>query len=324
MAFEFNPHKSTDDKGIGKIHLDGDAAKQQDAAAAKKKKFIIIGAGGAAVVLALGGIFALSSGKKSESTPPPAPTTYTQAPAPAPAAPYQAPQQTAQVSSQSVSIQQKESAIYRDDASAYRDDNGVRAEAYLSSSGREVSAGQDFAVHVELFNKGGVSVLVAAGPYAGSRVEFLPVLGGQRVTFSHVGDEQGGIFRALPVSQRGVSTAPMAYPATQGSGVTIPSGAATFQKIVPADGKSVTAFTLKGSPQDDGVFSVKIWNGDTYSFDLKTGNYTVDSVFLNRPNYQQDYRATGVKVSRSSFPVVKGVLDVNPAPAAKPGRAPGL
>lgn len=331
MGIEFNPRKASEEtKGVGKIRLGGDEEKAAEQAAKKsgsRKKWVIAGVGSLALVVGLSGIFALSSrNPASTNTQGPAPVVET-VDRPAPVV-----QQQDASAIRQASIRAKESVIYRDDARVYRDDTGARGEAYIGANGLEVARGQDFVMHVQLFDQGAVSVLVAAGPYAGARIEFTPVgtRGASSITYTKTGQETIGAdgstvqFQALPQSARTTHTVSMKTPATLGSGVTVPQNAAQFEKTMREGGQPVTPFVVTGSPQEDGVFSVQIWNGDTYTVDLRTGQYTVDSVFLYHPDYQAEFQRTGVEVSRDAIPVVKGVLQVAPAhtPSVPAARAP--
>jgi hypothetical protein len=321
----FNTDIKKDDKGIGKIHLDDTPTEQsattpvvvpQTSPQGKKKKTIIIAAAGGAALLGLAGIFALSSGK---SEPPKAPQQQVQTVPVAP--PVKAPVVTY---TQAQSIQAKEASIYRDDTLAHYIGN-TRTEAYIAGNGEEVRAGRDFAVHAGLFNKGGISVLVAAGPYAGTRITFLPVRAGSPlVALDKLGTEiaSGGrtaLYKTLPAAERARAMDFLRAPQLQGSGVSAPVSGREFVKRTQENGRTATAFTLTGSPEVDGVFAVKIWNGDTYNVNLRTNEYSVHSVFLFRPNYQEEFKATGAKVSRKDIPVINGAL--SPALARTP-KAP--
>lgn len=321
MGIEFNPRKKSEEtKGVGKIRLGGDEEKEAKEAAQKsdkRRKWLVVGVGSLALAVGLTGVFTMYSGRNAPDKPP-TPVVETYQP-PANTGP-QITQQDAN-SIRAESIRAKESVIYRDDSRVYRDDSNARGEAYIGANGLEVQRGQDFAVHVQLFDQGAISVLVASGPYAGSRIEFTPVgtRGTSSITYTKVGQENIGAdgstvrFEALSASARTTQTVSMKSPATMGSGVSVPDNAAEFEKIVREGGESLRAFTVYGSPQEDGVFSIAIWNGDVYTVDLKTGQYSVDSVFLYHPNYQEEYQRTGVEVSRDDIPVVKGVLTVAPA-----------
>ena len=334
--FEFNPKKK-DDKGIGKIRLGDETAAEQKEAVAKtatRKKWLIgggIATGALVVTLGLTAVFNSSSDKPA--APQPQRTEQTQT--------YQPPVQAQNPPSEQsgVSLAQsyaaKQSAIYRDQIQIYKEtDRSGRmvgtGEAYISANGQAVPFGSDFAVHVSLFEKGGISLLVASGPHAGSRVEFMPVgvRSTPRITYSRVGQEiatpDGPRFQMLPQAQRTEQTVPMKTPAIAGSGVAMPDQAWEFDKNVRENGETVRAFTVKGNVED-GVFSVKIWNGDTYTINFATGQYTVDSVFLFHPNYLEETQRTGVNIDASTIPLVKGVMQVAPAqrPAPSQTRAPG-
>lgn len=338
MPFKFNPTKKTDDKGLGTIRIEGDGTAQskaekqvaaEEAAAAKRKKWII-GGGVAGLALVVGLTAVFSGASKNDNAPAPQPTQQTQQQQPTqpqyqePQGQYTAPAATAS-QLQAESIRAKESVIFRDESAVFHDKAGRTAEAYLTIDGREVPKGQDFAVHAALFNKGGFSMLIAAGPYAGTRLEVFPVNngGGSRFTYTKTGQEVVGadgrtvVFQATPAAQRLTQTVSMKSPQQLGSGVQAPSNGWTYEQMGQGSKGYTRAFELKGNP-DDGVFSVKLWNDDTFSFNLKTGEYTFDSVFLYHPNYLQ----TGESVKGT--PVVNGAM--NFAPAAAPVRTsrPGL
>ena len=339
MPFKFNPNKKSDDKGLGKINIEGDGTAQsnadkqvaaENAAAATRKKWII-GGGVAGLALVVGLTAVFSGASKNDNTPPaPQPTQQTQQQQPTqpqyqePQGQYTAPAATASQLLQQ-SVRAKESVIYRDESAVFHDKASRPAEAYLTVDGREVQKGQDFAVHAALFNKGGFSLLIASGPYAGTRLEVFPVNnnGGSRFTYTKTGQEAVGsdgrtvVFNATPASQRLTQTVSMKSPTQLGSGVQAPSNGWTFEQMGQGSKGYTRAFELKGNP-DDGVFSVKLWNDDTFTFNLKNGEYTFDSVFLFHPNYLQ----TGESVKGT--PVVNGAM--NFAPAAAPVRAskPGL
>jgi hypothetical protein len=340
MPFKFNPTKKSDDKGLGKIHIDdngtatsSDAAaaqvKAEEAAAATRKKWIL-GGGVAGLALVVGLATVFSGASKNDNAPAPQPTQQTQTQQPTqpqyqePQGQYTAPAATASQLLQQ-SIRAKESVIYRDESSVFHDKAGRLAEAYLTIDGREVPKGQDFAVHAQLFNKGGFSLLIASGPYAGTRLEIFPVNngGGSRFTYTKAGQEAVGsdgktvVFQALPSSQRMTQTVSMKSPAQLGSGVQAPSNGWTFEQMGQGSKGYTRAFELKGAP-DDGVFSVKLWNDDTFTFNLKTGDYTFDSVFLYHPNYLQ----TGESVKGT--PVVNGAMNIAPAAAPVRTSKPGL
>ena len=325
--FDFNPKKK-DDKGIGKIRLGEETAAEQKEAVAKtatRKKWLIgggIATGALVVTLGLTAIFNSASDKPAAPVPPRTEHTQTYQPPPS--------EQSGVTSAQSYAA--KQSAIYRDQIQIYKEtDRSGRmigtGEAYINANGQAVQYGSDFAVHVSLFEKGGVSLLLASGPHAGSRVEFMPVgvRSTPRITYSRVGQEiatpDGPRFQMLPLAQRTEQTVSMKTPAMQGSGVAMPDQAWEFDKNVRENDEMVRAFTVRGNVED-GVFSVKIWNGDTYTINFATGQYTVDSVFLFHPNYLEDKQRTGVDVDASTLPLVKGVVQVAPVQRPVPSQAP--
>jgi hypothetical protein len=333
--FDFNP-KRKDDKGIGKIRLGDETTAGQKEAVAKtatRKKWLIgggIATGALVVTLGLTAVFNSASHKPAA----PVPTTQQTQTYQPPVQPQTPPSERSGVTL-AQSYAAKQSAIYRDQIQIYKEtDRSGRmvgtGEAYISANGQAVQYGSDFAVHVSLFEKGGISLLVASGPHAGSRVEFMPVgvRSTPRITYSRVGQElatpDGPRFQMLPQAQRTEQTVPMKTPVIAGNGVAMPDQAWEFDKNVRENGETVRAFTVKGNVEE-GVFSVKIWNGDTYTINLATGQYTVDSVFLFHPNYLEETQRTGVNIDASTIPLVKGVVQVAPAPRPAPSqvRAPG-
>lgn len=312
---EFNPENKAKGGDKDKISLDG---KTSFASRLKedKKKLALIGGGALAGLAVLGSAFALAVSNGNGGTPAGGNVPNSQ--------PYST-QDKESIIRESVS--EKQSVIFRDDTRVYRDDNGKRGEAYINGSGKEVSAGEDFAVHVTLFDKGGISVLVAEGPQAGARVEFFPVdAKGPHITYNKVGKTSLGPdgktmrFQALPEGKRSANTVVMqARPKVSGSSVTVAYDSGEFGKVVQEDGRNVYAFTLTGSPQKNSVFSVTLFNGDTYAINLTTGRYTIDSLFLFDPNYQDEQARTGKKPSRDDVPLVNGTIA---PPAVAPANKP--
>jgi hypothetical protein len=225
------------------------------------------------------------------------------------------------------SIRAKEASLYRDANNAYYQTNargqrtGGTGEAYLNMSGQEVSRGQDFAAHVQLLDKGQVSVFLAVGPYAGSRIEFTPVRnGGATVAYSRVGQEATGsdgstvVYSQLPAAQQTAQTVSMRSPSAAGSGVSVPVDAFSFTKMVQEDGNAVEIYTIKGDVQQ-GIFSVTIFNGDVYNVNFANGQYSVNSVFLHFPNWQETV-ARGGEIDARGIQTING--RVNVAPAVRP------
>lgn len=328
---EFNPRKKTDDKGIGKVNVGNTV--DAEAPKATSKGPIIAAAAAGAVVIGLGGYFMLASGGDDM---PPAPPVIRQVepvqpritPTPVPT------QETVQqgptrAEVMQASVRAKESAIYRDSAN-------FLYEAYIGANGAETRRGQDFAVHVSLFERGNVSVLIASGPYAGSRIGFFPAPRGTGpvVTFERVGQMQdsnfGPVFEMLANAERATSRTSMTEPAQAGTRIRLPEGLPEFSKNVNENGEIVTAFTVIGTPDQDGVFTVRIFNEDYYTIDLNSGTFTVNSVFAYHPDYLErvarectNPAAPCDVVDVSTIPVVSGRIDIAPAPnrAAEFGRA---
>ncbi|MBU0799718.1 MAG: hypothetical protein KKA05_01820 [Alphaproteobacteria bacterium] len=315
--FEFNP-RPRDDKGVGQVKL-GDKKGEEVAPQGGSKKWMIAGVAGAAL-LGLVGIFAVVSGGDEPQNTPPAPpprVEHTQPqtqPQPVPRV------ETPRVDVRAISVEAKRNAIYRNDGFVYRDQNGNRGEVYINNAGRQVRASEDFAVHASLFGKGGMSVLVAEGPHAGSRVSFFPVHpqgGDARVVFDQMGYETVAadgvttIFQLLPPGDRTSTSVPMARPTSFGHGVSVQDTGRQVEVTGVEGGQRLTAFIVSGEPEVDGKFSVQIWNGDRYSFDLSTGDYYIDSAFLANPNYEEDYERSGIEVTPQK---VTGAINITPAP----------
>jgi hypothetical protein len=313
--FEFNP-RPRDDKGVGQVKLD-DKKGEEAAPQGGSKKWMIAGVAGVAL-LGLVGIFAAVSGDNEAQNTQPAPpprVEHTQ-PLPQPVPRVETPR----VDVRAVSVEAKRNAIYRNDAFVYRDQNGNRGEVYINNAGRQVRASEDFAVHASLFGKGGMSVLVAEGPYAGARVSFFPVHpqgGDALVVFEQMGHEtvaadgRTTIFQLLPPGDRTSTSVPMARPTGFGSGVSVPDTGRQVDVLAVEGGQRLTAFIISGEPEVDGKFSVQIWNGDRYSFDLSTGDYYIDSAFLANPDYEEYYERSGIEVTPQK---VTGVIRITPVP----------
>jgi hypothetical protein len=325
MTIEFNPRKKSDDKGVGKIKID-EMGKDETAPSTEgksTKKWIVAGIGGV-VLLGLAGVFALSAGD-NDNTPAPAPVppivqTVPSTPVTVPARPVEPVAPTA-AQLREESIDNKMQAIYRNSATLYRDHSGNAGEAYITTGGRQVRAGNDFALYVALHDMGTVSVLVAEGPYAGARVTFFPTE--NRMTYDKMGgfalgaDGKTPVFTLSESFNRSSQTLSMSRPQMRGHGVSVAQSGRQVEKIVQEDGHDITAFIVTGSPERDGKFTVQIWNGDSYSVDLSTGEYAIDSAFLANPDYQEDYERTGREVTPAK---VQGVMTV--APATRPITGP--
>lgn len=336
--FDFNPKPKEDDKGVGKIRLgeDGKPAAEKTeerAKASAKKKWLIgggIGVGVLALTLTLSGVFnSASNNQTAPVTPPPIvqvqPPVQTQQP-------VQAELSAAQLLQQSVAA--KQGVIYRDPARAYYQTTrtgartGELGEAYLNLNGQEVRAGQDFAAHVQLLSKGAVSLLVASGPYAGSRIEFTPVgtRGGSSITYTRVGQEAIGadgrttVFQVLPTAQQTTQTVSMKSPATAGNGVTVPGSAWEYEKQVQEKGEFVSIFRVQGNVEE-GVFSIRIFNDDVYQVNFATGQYSLNSVYLFHPNWETHFERTGQELDVRGNPTINGVLNVAPAVRPQPVTA---
>lgn len=335
---DFNKKPKADDKGLGKIRLDetpADTVTPPDhsgsvEAAERKKILQIYSAIGGAALLSLAGVFAISAGKDEAAPTIPPTTAVEQATTGRVFVPAVVPAPTEAVLGKreviAASIAEKNSVILRREDAVYKDDRGDRAEAYLDVNGRAVASSGDFATHVSLFNsptlKGAVSILITEGPYAGTRLGFYPTE--NRMTYEKVGETVAGAdgktpqFKALPHDQRSFQEREMKTGDARSSGVVVPDGAYEYQKTLREKGEQVTAFWVKGTPAKDGVFRVMIWNEDSYTVNLKTGDYSIGSVFTFRPNYEAEYERTGIEVDLNTIPIVNGVLPPLVAPAMNP------
>lgn len=309
----FNPRKADKTTGPGKIKLD-DAPETPTATAAEKPKWVVpAAAAGGLAVLGLAGYFMLASGADETVAMPPAPPPIVaeRPPVVAERPPVVAERPPAVVQPQAPSaatiiarsIEAKRAAVFVDRSNAMYD-------SYITAGGSEARAGEDFAAHVGLFEKGGVSVLVTEGPHAGTRVGFFPFVAGNegrlRVIFERVGQVVTGAdgrtmqFVTLPQADRLrhetvlSANAELGFARQSGfpnsavrSSVSLSPDARSFKKEVREGGEWYPAFWLHGSPERDGVFSVEIFNGDTYSVDLNTGAFSVNSVYLFHPNVDQ-------------------------------------
>lgn len=315
MAFDFNEQPPKDDKGLGKIRLGDETAKAEAAveATGNRKTLMIGGAAVAGAAIVIAGIFALASGD-DEPKQDPAPTVPQTQPQiqPAPSARPKAGVSSAAIIAQSIA--EKNSAIYRNDQNVHRGQDGAITEAYIGDGGVQTGMGEDFNVHIGLFKKGGISVLIASGPHAGTRLGFFPVSpggNGSTLSYEKIGTESVGAdgrttqFSILPYEQRTQQVLAMRTPRIAGSGVTVDNRGRQFEHKVMSDGKPFPAFTMFGSPEEGGAFSVKIWNGDTYKIDLNTMEYSISSAFLTDSEYAANTKKTGTKVTRTS---VQGVI----------------
>lgn len=327
MSFDFNP-RPKDDKGVGQVDIgkpQDEGAKQQGA----HKKWLMLGGAGVGAV-ALVTIFALSSGGDNAPAPQqPAPRAEQTQPLPrveTPGTPSAA-EIAAQIRGQSIA--DKQAAIYRDDATVYRDQYGQRGEIYIDRNGREVRPGEDFAVHASLFANGGMSVLIAEGPHAGTRIGIFPAPrnGRPSVEFGRVGrlgvghDGTTPRFYALPAPERSLHQIGISNLPTSGVPVTIAANAREILKEAREGNEYYPAFVLRGTPEQDGRFEVQIWNQDSYRVDLNTGSFTMDSAFLFFPNYQEEFERTGVELDPSRIPLVNGRLP-RLTPVAAPAPQP--
>jgi len=363
----FNPRKPENTTGPGRIKLgEGEEAKAE--ATAKPKWVLPVAIGGGLAVVGLAGYFMLASGGDDVAVDPKPlppivqveperkpPVVIREEPKPPVIVQPQVPS-ASQILAESLAA--KSDAVYLDRANAMYD-------AYISG-GREARPGQDFSTHVGLFKKGGISVLITEGPHAGARIGFMPFVQGNegrmRVTYERVGklvtgaDGRTPQFVLLPESEQVTretilgANAERQFARQNGfpdstirSAVTLPGGARKFEKQGLENGQWYPAFWLHGSPEKDGVFTVEIWNGDSYSMNLNTGEFTVNSVYLfhpdvdqlidiaydsGHPRYRQVRSASGCSLDPNrdcnvvtrgvTFPnVVNGVVNGIPAPATR-------
>ena len=302
--FTFNPNKRTKDdgKGTGRIRLGDDDADTpendgEDTSPAKKKKGGLTSSwkawaiGGAAVVTLGVGAAVVFDGDEPSAPPPvqyeevvqpqtpPAPTVITAA------------------TVQAESIAEKNRSIYVNQRDFMYD-------AFVRASGQETRRGNDFAVHVSLFDRGGVSVLIADGDHAGTRVSFFPKAdnGDGEMVYERIGREIIGAdgqtvqYETLDRSDRESVTVDMENPSIRGQGVSVSQGDVFFEKVVRQGGQTAVAFQVLGDPVEDGVFSIVLYNGDSYNIDLNTGEYSFDSAFLVDP-YYEDKLDQGIQIT---------------------------
>ena len=248
------------------------------------------------------------------------------------AAPEEDPQELARKKIISDSVAAKESAIFRDE-------NRALYDAYIDKNGNEVEDGGDFAVHVGLFNNGNVSILIADGPHAGTRVGLFAVdtsRAGAHITIERVGkivkgeDSSTNMFKALSRGERTLRTASMRTPEIAGKNIVKPNQVEKFDKYVLENRNTSLAFSLVGTPEIDGVFSVVLFNDDTYSINLNTGEFSVDSVFMFHPDWQERVENECNPhpdvpcniIDRNKIPVIKGVVPKAPTPSPRAAIAP--
>ena len=341
---QFNK-KTSQDTNAGKIRLgDDDAAKTDNKTATDKKWVKPAAIAGGVAAIGLAGYFILASHGTDVPAKPVNPPISVTTPPPATTSPVIVPPKQPQLPSASAiraqGVQEKRSSIYTDHVN-------YEADAFIKSNHSEGNTGADFSTHVGVFKQGGASVLITEGPYAGTRVGFFPSVanGEGRLTVSiekvgavvPVTSQSGPVaqFTALPHVEEHdiVLHADTERQRADKNGfhppaaVAVPDSAPAFEKQKRIDGEWYKAFVLSGSPEKDGVFSVELWNGDTYAMDLKTGAFTVNSIFLFEPNYEAivDQKCANVPLDQpcvvfkrgESFPsVVNGtVAPIAPAPA---------
>lgn len=221
------------------------------------------------------------------------------------------------------SVAEKVASTYHSDKETWKNEARKTAEVYLNDNGKPVNVNSDFAVHVSLLNNGGISVFVAEGEYAGSRVEFMPAPkeGAPRIVYSKMGEEvtSGDVTLYKAFAAKDVKQATI----VKGNGITETKRNAdlkpleslqkyesvSYTKQVSQDGHMTDAFVLYGAPQKDGIFCVQIWNGDSFSFNFKTGEYRMDSAFFIDANYQTKY-TDDKPLDMKKAPIVKGTLKV--------------
>lgn len=290
----FNRRRKDDGKGAGKIRLGGgsdaadnanDNSNDSKSSSAPKKGFLQTTFGkvavgvGVAAVLATGVLMFTGGSDEPEVTTPRQIETV-----------VEQPQQTTPAITEASILRQ---ATQEKMASLYQDSPNRLYEAFMNAAGREVARGQDFAVYVGLFNTGGISVLITEGDHAGTRIGFFPLSDRNRpeLVLERVGQQAVGAdgqtirYERLPTSERSVVRDNLRDPATNGSGVSVNEGA-WFDKTVTQGSQTATAFSVSGSPVVDGKFSITIWNGDSYTIDLNTGEYSISSAFVTNPGWQ--------------------------------------
>ena len=304
----FNRRRKDDGKGTGKIRLgdfsesnnDAETSTNENASSSNKspkKGFLqttwgkVAVAGGAAIVIGLSVMMFTGGSNDVPHTPTPTHTVdNTQTPTPP------------VVTQNDV----QRDAVRDKLASVYQDRQNTLAEAFMDAAGREVARGQDFAVHVGLYNRGGISVLITEGEHAGTRVGFFPVSqnGRPELFVEKVGQQAVGSdgttmrYERLASADRETYRDDLRRPRTEGSGISVNEGI-WFEDVVRQGGQTATAFMVSGAPSENGSFSITIWNGDRYSIDLNTGEYSISSAFVTDPDYQSVYERTGQSVERT-------------------------
>lgn len=303
-----------------------DIANMGNEAADKGKRKWVWGGGLAAAALVA--FFAVSGGDDEEKVvqapiPVPAPQTVTPAPEavrpPVAKPPVSTPREVVinlspaeRTALQAQSVQAKISSIYWNPEAVMRDDRGSAVEAFITADGQQVRNGEDFATHVSLIEGGGVSILVADGPYAGSRVYVSPAE--DMMQFSRVGEvamAKDGRTPFYQLTSRFNAAAKDGYLSRQpASGMAVDVQGPQIQKKVGGD----TAFTVIGEPDVDGRVKVQLWNDDTVTVDFGNGTVVVDSLFMADPDYLAKYDRTGVTTDP-----VKAYVRIGTTPAT-----PGL
>ena len=309
--------RDRDDKGSGKIDLDGNTSESDNANAGSSSisgKTIALGAAG--VVLA-GAAFYFVAG--NDDTPevstepetveivmPPAtePDPVQDRVVVAPQTPPDSIVVTPPAQSLEQRVSQKLSAIFN------RGDCMFGSDLFIGASGREVREGADFSAFSCLYDEGGVSVLLTQGDWAGTRVGFFPrqdlVIVEQVAEVSE--GSQGTEFHVLPSNQRVSARVSMSAPEYSSEGVSIGDNEPAVVKTICEAGDCINGLIIRGD-LEAGRFDVEIPNGDFYQIDLNTGNFGADSRFLNCPTYV--YGDEDV-CSQDSYQPVNGFVAYSP------------
>lgn len=300
-----------------------------ETSATSRKKWL---AGIAVTVAALGltGVFMMHSGNKDAQTPAAEnqQTAVVNTPRQADAVTPQSetpgiPSREGTTAPSAITVDQEliaQNSLQAKMATVYRGGEKTLSSVFLDAAGQEVEEGEDFSVQISLFNRGNVSVDIVAGPHAGMRAGFFPVPhdgNGPVVILEKIGaqtlaaDNLTAQFSLLPASQRFYAMKPMNVDSRASLGVRLPGNARSFVKTVEKNGRTATPITLTGTPEKNGIFEVKIWNGDSYAMNLNTGDYSIRSTFMNHPDWRP-----GMQAER------KEVWGTIPTPAPQPQSVP--
>ena len=165
---------------------------------------------------------------------------------------------------------------------------------YYDSRGREVAATGDFDMRVALRNNGGISVLILKGPYAGTRVNFLPAVQGGAITIERqafakpvrVGTETVQSMTELGFNDKIEKMFKVVdFASSTAAAVTQQVSWQAKKTIKTPKGNTAVAFDIKGDPFNTGFLQVQTWNGDLFAIDLSTGRFQMKSVYIADPTW---------------------------------------